>query len=135
MILVDTNVLLDVALRRIPDFEESAALLDAIERSEQEMCVSWHSIATTYYLIERDLGRANALDFVSQLAEVANIPATGTASFQIALSVSLEDFEDAMQVAAAMVCDADYIVTRNLNDFQNSPIPAYSPEEALNMLR
>ena len=36
-----------------------------------------------------------------------------------------------MQVAAARACGAEYIVTRNLSDFERSPIPAVTPQEAL----
>jgi hypothetical protein len=33
-----------------------------------------------------------------------------------------------LQVAAAMACGAQFIVTRNERDFRKSPVPALSPE-------
>jgi len=33
----------------------------------------------------------------------------------------MRDFEDALQVAAAMACGAQFIVTRNERDFKASP--------------
>ena len=43
----------------------------------------------------------------------------------------MTDFEDAMQVAAARACGAGHIVTRNVRDYERSPIPAVSPQAAL----
>ena len=46
----------------------------------------------------------------------------------------MEDFEDAMQVAAARACGARHIVTRNVGDYERSPIRAVDPREALGEL-
>ncbi len=43
----------------------------------------------------------------------------------------MTDFEDAMQVAAARVCGARHIGTRNVRDYERSPIRTVSPQEAL----
>ena len=43
----------------------------------------------------------------------------------------MTDFEDAMQVAAARACEADFIVTRNERDFAESPIPTLTPAGAM----
>ena len=41
------------------------------------------------------------------------------------------DVEDCLQSECAKEFSADYIVTRNVKDFQNSEIPAISPDEFL----
>lgn len=43
----------------------------------------------------------------------------------------MSDFEDALQVAAALAANADFIVTRNLQDFRRSPLPALTPPQFL----
>ena len=53
----------------------------------------------------------------------------------IALALPLSDFEDAMQCASAMACNADVIVSRNVKDYQNSPIRTVTPEQLLQELR
>ena len=60
---------------------------------------------------------------------------TGTDSLRYAASLPMTDFEDAMQVAAARTCGARHIVTRNLRDYRHSPIPAISPEDALEQVQ
>ncbi len=47
----------------------------------------------------------------------------------------MKDFEDALQYAAALTCDADVIVTRNIEDYQSSPINAITPTQILNDLQ
>jgi len=43
----------------------------------------------------------------------------------------LTDFEDSLQVAAALSCGAQFIITRNERDFRKSPVPALSPDSFL----
>ena len=45
------------------------------------------------------------------------------------------DFEDAIQAAAAIHIVADYIVTRNLNDFSSMGVPSVTAEEVLAILQ
>jgi predicted nucleic acid-binding protein len=39
------------------------------------------------------------------------------------------DLEDRMQFECAQIINAHYIITRNIADFPNSPIPAVLPED------
>ena len=48
-----------------------------------------------------------------------------------ALTVSGNDFEDAIQAAAALHVTADYLVTRNTSDFASLGVPFVTPEEFL----
>lgn len=46
---------------------------------------------------------------------------------QRALALPIADFEDACQVAAADRAGVEAIVTRNVSDFQGSPVPLLTP--------
>ena len=48
-----------------------------------------------------------------------------------ALDLRFKDLEDAMQVAAALLFNAQVIVTRSTRDFKDSPIKAVTPEAVL----
>ena len=48
--------------------------------------------------------------------------------------LKLRDFEDAMQVAAAVACGADVIATRNHKDYAGAPIRVAAPGEVLKSL-
>ena len=85
-------------------------------------------MATFAYLIERQHSAVSSREFIRGLLAWAEIALTGTADVRVALELPISDFEDALQVAAAMACGAQVIVTRNERDFKNSPVPAMNPE-------
>lgn len=128
-LLLDINVLLDVALQR-PGAPASARLLATCGR-QHEGWLSWHSVATLAYLIDRQLSAVPARDFIRGLLDWADVARTGRAEALAALDLPLRDFEDALQVASAVACGAQFIITRNERDFKGSPVPALSPDAFL----
>ena len=131
--LLDTDVLIDVALDRSPHSGPASELLDRIERSSRGAYVAWHTISNFYYLVAASRGRRNARDFIVELTRFVRVAQTDTESIRYAAGLPMADFEDAMQVAAARSCGAEYIVTRNVRDFARSPIPGITPVEALTL--
>ena len=130
--LLDTDVLIDVALDRLPHSETASELLDQLEQGMGSACVAWHSLSNLYYVTTPALGRIEARDFVVDLTRFVEVATTGTESIRYAAGLPMADFEDAMQVAAAHACGAQCIVTRNLGDYARSPIAAVSPLQAIN---
>ena len=123
-ILIDTDVLLDVALAREPHLAASAGVLEWAE-SGGEAAVAWHSLTNCAYLLKG--GRS----FLRNLLQLVEVPETGTRDALLALDSPLADLEDAFQVAAALGWKADLIVTRNLSDYRKSPVVAISPADFL----
>lgn len=134
MILLDTDVLVDVALDREDHADSAARLLDRVENGEVRAAVAWHSMSNLYYLVAPAHGGVLTRDFIVQLVSFVDVAKTGTEEMRYAAGLPLADFEDAMQVAAARACGARWIVTRNLRDYTRSPIPAISPSQALTEL-
>ncbi len=132
--LLDTNVLIDIALDRRPHAGPSSELLDRVERGGRRAFVAWHTLSNFYYLVTPARGDADTRDFIAELIRFVAVAPADTASLRYALSLPMADFEDAMQVAAARACGARHIVTRNVTDFARSPIPAATPREALAQL-
>ena len=132
--LLDTDVLVDVALDRHPHSEVSTELLERIERSPRRVFVAWHSLLNFFYLVTSERGASDARDFIAELIRFVAVAPADTAALRYAISLPMTDLEDAMQVAAARACGAEHIVTRNVRDFGRSPIPAMTPREALAQL-
>lgn len=126
-LLVDTNVFLDVILERKSLMRESAAVLDAIEAGRAKGYVASHALTTIHYIVAKANGRAAAATAISDLLDLCEVVALNRADFQRALSLGLKDFEDAVQVAAALHVGADYLVSRNERDFKGSPVDVRSP--------
>ena len=134
IILVDTDVLIDVALDRENYAESAGALLDFLEQRPGLAFVAWHSISNFYYLVKPSRGRASTKQFILDLIEFADVAPTTTESLRYAATMEMRDFEDAMQVAAAIACRADIIATRNIKDYSKSPIKAATPTSILSSL-
>ena len=132
--LIDTDILIDVALDRHPHSDAAAELLDRLQKGPKRAFVAWHTLSNLYYLVSPRHSGRGARDFVAQLTRFVAVATTGTDAIQYAARLPMADFEDAMQVAAARACGARHIITRNLADFRRSPIPAIAPRDALDAL-
>jgi hypothetical protein len=45
-----------------------------------------------------------------------------------------KDFEDAVQIASALADNLDFIITRNVKDYEKSPVKALTPAEFMKQL-
>ena len=129
-VLLDSDVLLDVGLRRTPWFDDSAAVFQLAQRHAVTGFVAWHSVANVHYVARRQEG-VDARGFVDAMSRFLEVAPVGQADMQYALELDMPDLEDAMQAAAAVACRASRIITRNTRDFKNSPVPAVTPAELL----
>ena len=134
MILLDIDVLIDVALDRRPHSDPAAELLDRVEHGAEAASIAWHSVSNLYYVVTPALGGVSARDFIVELTGFVAVATTDTEGIRYAAELPMKDFEDAMQVAAARACGARHIVTRNVQDYERSPIRAVAPQEALREL-
>lgn len=121
-ILIDTNVLLDVALNRAQFVADSAKVLDWAEMHPKQAAIAWHSVANVAYLVRQD-----ARAFLAELLAFIEVAAGDTATVRQALAMPTNDFEDALQASAAIEFGADIIVTRNVSDYKKLPITAMTP--------
>ena len=131
MLLLDTDVLIDLAFDREPYAGPASEIIDQLEHGGPAAAIAWHTVANFYYVVRPTLGPASAREFIVDLTRFVKVAEAGTEAIQYAAGLPMSDFEDAMQVAAARACGAKAIVTRNVKDFQRSPILAVSPEDAL----
>ena len=51
------------------------------------------------------------------------------------MNLSYEDFEDAVQMMAAVRVGAEYVIKRNPLDYRGGPIPVVQPAEFLPLLQ
>jgi predicted nucleic acid-binding protein len=135
IVLIDTDVLIDVALNREPFSEFSSIVLDGVEQRLFQAFIAWHSISNFYYIITSTIPEMDTKEFIKELMQFVQVAPTTTKDIVYATTVNIEDFEDALQVAAAKACNADLIVTRNIKHFKNSPIKIKTPESFCKILK
>jgi predicted nucleic acid-binding protein len=125
-IFFDTNVLLDVALRREPHFARSHAVLsDAIQN--HTCFLSWHTISNIAYIMGKLEGEKNTFTFIKEITTVCMVAPIEHKDLAVAFQHNDGDFEDAMQIASALAVQAEVIVTRDPSGFLKSPITLTNP--------
>ncbi len=133
-VLVDTNVILDIALERQPFVEQAAQLLKSAQRANITLCITATTITDLYYIARREKGHTAALNFIVDLLKFMEVAGVDEATIREALHSEITDFEDAIQESAARRQAIQIIVTRNESDFNNSSLKVYNPESFLKAL-
>ena len=128
-ILVGLNVLLDVIQRREPHYPHSAGVLSRIAAGELDGAVPSHALTTIHYVVSRLDGVDSANRAVDWLLGRLEVIPEGSSTFLRARSLDVDDFEDAVVASAAEQARCHRIVTRNVEDFRNSPVAAVTPRE------
>jgi predicted nucleic acid-binding protein len=128
-VLLDLNVLLDVIQEREPHYAASAELLSRIAWGELEGAVPGHALTTIHYVVSKLGGQEAGNRAVEWMLREVEIVGEDRDLFRRARSLGMKDFEDAVVAAAAEHARCDYVVTRNVEDFGGSPIPAITPRE------
>lgn len=128
-ILLDANVLLDVALDRAEFVGESTPVVAWCQESGRSGVVAWHTVSNIYYVLRGARNDTFARRFISDMLRFLGVVGGNTEAVRQALALTMNDFEDALQVAAAMSAHVERIITRNVVDYRNSPLPAMAPGE------
>jgi predicted nucleic acid-binding protein len=132
--LIDTDVVLDLLLKRPPFFADAFVLWQAADQGRFERYVAAITPINVFYIARKSNGAALARQVVAELLAVVRVAPVDAAILQAAINSGLADFEDAVQVASALALGLDAIVTRNLADYAGAPLPAYTPADFLRRL-
>ena len=134
-LLIDTNVVLDILLRREPFFENAAKIAVLSEKGYINCYVSASAVTDIYYIAKKELKSKDlAIALIENLLKTFYIATVSEASIHEALELKWDDFEDCVQYTAGKSIDVDYIVTRNKNDFVKSEIDTLLTDELINMI-
>jgi predicted nucleic acid-binding protein len=125
-VLLDTNVVLDWLLDRKPWSDEALTLWQARDSGRLVTYIAASSLTDIFYIARRQIGNTAALASVDQ-SLVLEIASVDKAILLRARTLPGSDFEDNVVIACAEAERLDFIITRNLDDFRHSPIPAIEP--------
>jgi predicted nucleic acid-binding protein len=134
-VLFDTNVVLDVLLNRSPWVTESAG----VWRANDEGRLTGYLVASTltdiFYVARRLTNLDTARRSVHICLDTFEICPVDRQTLEQAQTISGNDFEDNLQIACATIAKLDVIVTRDVNGFKSSIIPALTPQVLLTQLK
>ena len=133
-VLLDTNIVLDVLLRRMPWQIEAESILNAVREGRLACSVASLTVTNVFYVARRLVGLERARNIVRECLQTLEILDVGQRELEIADSFPGSDFEDNLQIAVAITESVDAIVTRDETGFLTSPVTVLTPSELLSAL-
>ena len=128
-LLIDANIVLDVLQKREPYWKDSSVIWKLCETEQAEGYISTLTFANLMYVMRRELDPAQIRDVLDKLRLIFRFADFTAADLEKAAEMGWDDFEDAIQAATAERIMADSIITRNVRDFRNSRVIAFTPSE------
>lgn len=131
--LFDTNVILDIALKRNPHYSNAVRLVNLIDKNSIQAFITATTVTDIYYIVKKDIGHDFALEFLNDLINFLDVIGVTHEVILKALKSEIKDFEDAIQSTAADFNEIEVIITRNKQDFVKSRLQVFTPSEFLEL--
>jgi predicted nucleic acid-binding protein len=128
-VLIDSDVILDIALAREPFVEHSSIVLAIFEQKQRTGVVSSNILTNVYYVLRKLSSNEQARDFIRDLLQIIEVVSVNHNAVLEALDSEFTDLENGIQHFAALEARCDCIVTRNGADYVKAVIPVYNPRE------
>ena len=134
-IVADTNVIIDALTSRKPWNESAEKIFLMAANNTIEMYITASSATDIYYLIRKHLHDADtAKTIMGKLYSLVGILEVTEADCIDALASSIRDYEDAVVEKVAARQGMDYIVTRNIKDFQSGNTNVIIPDDFVKIM-
>ena len=134
-ILVDTNIIIDALTSREPFREDAEQIFLLAANQIEDMYITASSATDIYYLVRKYLhSTEQAKSVMSKLYELFHILDVTASDCKEALLTEMSDYEDAVISCCATHNHIDYIVTRNIKDYEKSKVQAILPDQLLRMV-
>ena len=131
-LMIDTNILLDVLVKREPFYEASREVLRLCEEKKVQGFLSASAATDIFYLVRRHLhSTESAYKCLGYVLDILKVLTVTNEDVINAYTKKAHDFEDCLLAVCAVSNKCDYIITRNKKDFEEFDIETLSPEELL----
>jgi len=134
-VLLDTNIVLDLLLKREPFVDFAEEIFIKIERQEINGFLCPTSITTIYYLLNKYTDKNRCNEAIKTLLDLFDIVKLDKKVLLESLKNSGVDFEDSVIYSSADFANIDVIITRDKKGFKNSKIEVLSPSEFLKEIK
>ncbi len=133
-VLIDTNVIIDALTSREPWNKSAEKIFIMAANRIIDMYITASSATDIYYLVRKYLhSTEQAKQIMMKLYSLVNILPVTEADCIDALASAIADYENAVAESAATKSNLDYIVTRNVKDFQNGKTEAILPDDFISL--
>ncbi|MCL2793357.1 MAG: PIN domain-containing protein [Spirochaetaceae bacterium] len=135
-VLIDTNVLIDFLIDREPFTKNAKKIVQKSQDKAINAYLAAHSITNIFYILRKIY---SVSERKQRLLDLCHSISVVDIRYEFILNAlankDLDDVEDCLQSECANAINADYIVTRNIEDFAHSKVPVILPENLLKLLK
>ncbi len=134
-VLIDTNVMLDYLCQRSEFCEASNKIMEMCAEEKFSGFIAAHSVLNAYFILRKEYGDDERRKIILKYLEIVDVVSINRQKIEnCLLNVDFKDLEDCLQDECAASCGAEYIITRNIKDFQQSKISAIIPEDFIKLM-
>lgn len=134
-IFIDTNILLDYLYFKGEEALAAEYIFNVCAHDTVECCIAAHSLTNLFYIIRKDFSEAARKQIVLNFCAMCRVQEISAETIEKAIAGGLsDDLENALQVQCALDCGADFLVTRDADLFDQSPVPAIAPHSLIHKL-
>lgn len=134
-VLIDTNVIIDALTSREPWNKSAETIFIMVANHMMDMYITASSATDIYYLVRKHLHSADsAKQVMGKLYSLVGILSVSGAECVDALASPVNDYEDAVVERVSAKADMDYIITRNIKDYQNGMVKAILPDDFISLM-
>ncbi len=131
---VDTDIMLDYLLEREPFYTNALNLMNAGATNKVQLLISVMTVATLIYFLEKKFNVKEIQQKLKLLRSFITIAESGSKVVDEMIVSGFNDLEDALQHAVALNNKADFLITRNKNDYKLATLPVMNATEFLKVL-
>ncbi len=132
-VFIDTNILLDVFLERVPFAYPAQRVWSMAERKQMQAAVSTLSVCNIFFILKKLASTEKAYLAIETLVETFKLIEVTPRIISKALAARLNDFEDAVQYFCALQAGAKLILSRDPSGFGKSRLPVMDCNEYLTL--
>lgn len=133
-VFIDTNILIDLLAKREPFYQNAAQIAVLNKQKIIKGFIAAQSFADIFFILRKEYSEAVRRQSLTDLSKMFTIVSLDAVKVKSALSnTAFKDFEDCLQAECALACRADFIVTRNVEDFAGGKVKAITPEELIGL--
>ena len=123
-------MIIDALTSREPWNESAETIFIMAANHMMDMYITASCATDIYYLVRKYLHSADqAKQVMEKLYSLVGILTVSGAECIDALASPVSDYEDAVVERVSVKADMDYIITRNVKDYQQGMVKAISPDD------
>ncbi len=134
-ILIDTNIIIDMAVQGRPGHKAATRLAREVAAGHVEASICVTSLKDVYYVLTKHMGEVDARAFTRAAMDAFDLQAIDRSVCRQAIDSNEPDFEDGLVRTCAEQMGTDFIVSRDESAFSRSRIKRVDAAEYLELVR